>query len=370
MKKIIITLFAFLLLAPLEAKNLKVSLGKSNLTEITFMENYAIVINKDHYYGPISKNNRLKIEIYEGGRIRLWLRYTEKDNNGKEQVKYKDLGITASKIDIVRGFDNDISFSKTIDPKTAASKNINPSAINLSKEAKKKTVFFKFKPKGFSGDVEFTGPLSLSVRKAKDSFNLIETIPLEDYLVHVTNCEMRQANNSEAYKAQTILARTFVYNKLNERLDERNKNRSNWLDFQLFADTRDQAYICKFRVNNQTLPDQKVKDAVKATEALVLGDKNRHLIDVHYCAYCGKCSYCSSTGHCTTQNGLGDCQNGIVYYSKQPGYDYVKILKKYHPTAVIYTYTKNGTLANNDMNAQEDIERSLSEVEDRLKQMI
>ncbi len=366
MKRIIITLFTLLLLAPLEAKDLKVALSKSNSTEITFLENYAIVINKEYYYGPISKDFRLQIAIVEG---KFNIALIERDENGKELYAPINIAKTPGKIDIIRGFDNDISFEETIDPQRAIRQPIFAEEINLSKEAQKTTPFFKFKPRSSSGEIEFTGPLSLTIRKTQDSFNLIETIPLEDYLVHVTNCEMRQANNSEAYKAQTILERTFVYNKLNERLDENNKNRSNWLDFQLFADTRDQAYICDFRVNNKTLPDQKIKDAVKATESLVLGDINKRLIEVHYCASCGKCSYCQANGVCHTKNGLGDCQKGIAYYSKQPGYDYVKVLKKYHPSAIIFSYT-NGSLAFSDIHAQEDIEKSLSDMEDKLKQMI
>ena len=135
MKKIILFAVALLLLAPLEAKDLKVLLdSRKTLDEFNFLENYAIVINKDHYYGPISKDNRLKIEIADGGKLRLWVRYVEKDKNNKEQYKYKNLGTTSSQVDIVRGFENKTDFSQTIDPKNATSKTIDSKYVNLSKQ--------------------------------------------------------------------------------------------------------------------------------------------------------------------------------------------------------------------------------------------
>lgn len=372
MKKIILFTIALLLLSPLGAKDLKVLLdSRKTLEEFTFLENYAIVINKDHYYGPISKNNPLKIEIADGGKMRLWLKYIEKDKNNKDQYKYKNLGTTASQVDIVRGFENGVDFSKTIDPKNPVSKTIDSKYVSLSKQAKKSTPFLKYKIKGLSGWIEFTGPISFNVRpQSKDSFFLVETIPLEKYLVHVTNCEMRIAHNIEAYKAQSILARTFALKKIQERLDKNNKNRTNWLNFQLLPDERDQAYVCEMRVKNDTLPDQSIKDAVKSTQNLVLG-KNNALVEIHYCAYCGNCSYCSTTNHCKTKNGMGSCQNGIAYYSHQKGYTYEKLLKKYHPDAKIYTYNeKDGHLAYSPLELQNELENNLSEAEKRLKQMI
>lgn len=370
MKKIIITLFALLILAPLEAKDLKVALSKSNSTEITFMENYAIVINKEHFYGPIGKDTKLKISIIDG-QFNITLIYPDEEGNEKGPGKPIDIAKTSGKIDIVRGFDNDIPFNETIDPQKTTLQPISPEEINLSKEAQKTTPFFKYKPKGSAGEVEFTGPLSLTIRKTKDSFNLIETIPLEDYLVHVTNCEMRQANNSEAYKAQTILERTFVYNKIAERLDEKNKNRANWLDFQILADVRDQAYICDFRVKNKNLPDQKVKEAVKATESLVLGNQDKKLIDVHYCASCGKCYSCTASSCQATVNGIGDCQKGIMDAAKK-GQSYTRILTKYHNNAFLYKYNEDGSLTfvQKLANNQAQLEKSLSEMENKLKQMI
>ncbi|MBQ4493233.1 MAG: hypothetical protein II972_01325 [Elusimicrobiaceae bacterium] len=367
MKKITLFMIALLLLSPVKAKDLKVLLdSRRTLEEITFLENYAIVINKDHYYGPISKNNRLKVEIAEGGKIRLYLRYTEKDKNGKEQYKYKNLGTTSARIDIVRGFENGIDFTKVINPKNPISKNIEPKYLNLSKQAQKSTPFFRYKTHDLSGWIEYSGPLSLFVRaQSKDSFYLVETIPLEKYLVQVTNCEMRIAKNIEAYKAQSILARTFAIQKIKER-----QNKTNWLNFQLLPDERDQAYICEMRVKNNTPPDQAVKDAVKTTKNLVLG-KNNALLEIHYCAYCGNCAYCSTTNHCKTKNGMGSCQNGIAYYSRQKGYTYEKLLKKYHPDAKIYTYNeKDGHLANSSMELQNELEDNLRETEKRLQKMI
>lgn len=366
MKKIILSILAFLLFAPLEARNLEVMIGKSAETEITFLENYAIVINNNHYYGPISKDIPLKVDNFDDYSVRLQLKYKE---NGKE--KYRSLGYTSAPILIVREFKNKVNFEKTVPPEKLKSKKISISDINLYKEVKKKTPFFRYKNEAFSGWIEFTGPLSILVRKqSKNKFYLVETVNLKDYLVHVTNCEMRVASNKEAYKAQSILSRTFVFNKVLERLYLNSQNIDNWLDFQLLPDERDQAYICEMRVKNNTPPSKAVKEAVKETENQLLFDRQGQLTKVHYCAYCGDCAYCKMTNHCRTENGLGCCQNGIAYYTNKKGYSHKQVLREYYPNSAIFSYTDDVKTALNNIPDKMEFDINLSEIEQRLKQMI
>ena len=369
MKKIILSILVFLLFAPLEARNLEVMIGKTAETEITFLENYAIVINNNHYYGPISKDIPLKVDNFDDYSVRLQLKYKE---NGKD--KYRSLGYTSAPILIVREFKNKVDFEKTVPPEKLKSKKISSADIGLYKEANKKTPFFRYKNDSFSGWMEFAGPLSILVRKqSKNKFYLVETTNLEDYLVHVTNCEMRVASNKEAYKAQSILSRTFVFNKIMERLYLNSQNTDNWLDFQLLPDERDQAYICEMRVKNNTPPSKAVKEAVKETENQLLFDKRGNLMKVHYCAYCGDCSYCKLENKCRTENGLGCCQNGIAYYTNKKGYNHKQVLKQYYPDSVIISYTDKANTAKtavSDLLDKREFEENLSEIEKRLQQMI
>lgn len=367
MRKIILSIIALLLIAPLEAKVLGVLIGKTAGTEITFLENYAIVIDNNHYYGPISKDVILKVENFGDYKVRLQLKYKE---DGKDE--YRDLGYTSDPILIVREFKNRVKFEKPIVPKKLKSKKISTKEIDLYKEIKKTTPFFRYKNAQFSGWIEFSGPLSIIVRKqSKNKFYLVESVNVEDYLVHVTNCEMRVAANKEAYKAQSILARTFVFNKIIERLYQNKlySNNDNWEDFQLLPDERDQAYICKMRVKNKTLPSQAVKDAVKETKNQLLFDKKGNIIKVHYCAYCGDCNYCKLNNKCRTENGMGCCQNGIAYYTNKKGYNYKQVLQKYYPGSVIADYTEDIEAAVRTQDKLE-LENNLIEAQNRLKQMI
>lgn len=358
---------AFLLAAPLSAQTFSVLIGKTKTAEITFLEDYAIIID-DHYYGPFSKETSLKAEMFGAKAVRFWIKY-----NKDGQEKQRDFGYTQSKIKVVRAFKDGLFSSSIVSPEKAKRKKFPYKAVSWTKEANKTTPFFRYKNSDLSDWIEYSGPFILMAREqSKTHFYVIETVSLENYLVHVTNCEMRVANNIEAYKAQSILARTFVFSKILERLDSKNKNSRNWWDFQLLPDERDQAYICKMRVKNNTLPSQSVKNAVAQTKGKILLDKNNHVIKIHYCAYCGNCSYCSITNHCKTKNGMGSCQNGIAYYTSKKGYSYEQVLKKYHPEARIATYkdTNNLSLTFDNLQEKKELEDNLIETENRLKQMI
>ena len=366
MKKVFLLLCALLIVAPLSAQTFSVLIGKNKTAEISFLEDYAIIINDTHYYGPFSKETSLKAEMFGSKAIRFWVKYKE---DGQE--KERNFGYTESKIKIVRAFRDGLFSSRIVSPGKAKSKKFSKKDVTLTKEAQKTTPFFRYKNPALSGWIEFSGPLTLMTRKQSTTkFYLIETIPLEPYLNNVTNCEMRVAGNIEAYKAQSVLARTFVLNKVNERLNIKNKNFKNWLDFQFLPDERDQAYICKMRVQNKTLPSQAVKDAVKATANKILLDKNNNPIQVHYCAYCGDCSYCTLNKRCKTENGMGTCQNGIAYYTTKKGYTYEQVLKKYHPDAKIGNFSVTMLKLAESIQEKEELENNLIEFENRLNQMI
>lgn len=385
MKKIIITLIALLLLVPLGAKDLKVLLNSNmQIREFTFLRNYAIVINNDHYYGPISKDVRLKIEAVGDKKLALSLSYLD----GKT-YKYTSLGGTTSRVDVVQYLD-DVDFSKTIDPKvTQTSKKITFTNKMLSQQILKyNTPFFTLKYKTGDevklnykkgnetkkeGTIDFWGiPSFFALSDGSKKFYVVENIALERYLDFTTNCELRKANNVDAYKAQAILARTFALQKTEERVDQyKNHNKTLWKNFQLRPDTRDQAYICTMRVkeaDEYAHPSNDVHNSVAQTNDRVLGEDSE-LLEIYYCAYCGTCSYCTKNNCKATENGRGDCQNGIIDYAKK--HNYIETLEHYHKGASLYKYN-NGSLKFIQKldNRKAELEKNLMDVEDRLQHMI
>jgi len=385
MKRIIITLIALLLLVPLGAKDLKVLLNSNmQIREFTFLRNYAIVINNDHYYGPISKDVRLKVEAVGDKKLALSLSYLD----GKT-YKYTSLGGTTSRVDVVQYLD-DVDFSKTIDPKvTQTSKKITFTNKMLSQQILKyNTPFFTLKYKvgdevklnykkgnetKKEGTIDFWGiPSFFALSDGSKKFYIVENIALERYLDFTTNCELRKANNVEAYKAQAILARTFALQKTEERNDQfKNHNKTLWRNFQLRPDTRDQAYICTMRVkeaDEYAHPSSDVHDSVAQTTDKVLGEDSE-LLEIYYCAYCGTCSYCKDNKCSATPGGRGDCQSGIIDYAKK--HNYIEVLEHYHKGASLYKYN-NGSLKFIQKldNKRAELEKNLKDVEDRLQHMI
>ncbi len=389
MKKITMSLFALLLIVPLSATNIKVRLN-SNMQEreFTFFRNYAIVINKDHYYGPIKKEVPLKIEAIGDKYLSLYLEYFD-----EETKSYKDnpLGKTTSRVDIVHYLGDGVDFSETIDEtvKGQKSKTIAFTDQMLSKQINKyKDPFFEFMYKETDevklkykinkeikkeGTVEFSGiPSFFALSNGSKNFYVVENINLEKYLFFVTNCEIIGAETTQAYKAQAVLARTFALKKIDERNAQfKNHNKTFWRNFQLEADTRDQAYICNQSVKEAkeySKPSDSLKNSVLDTTDKVLG-KNGKLIEIHYCAYCGECSYCTKN-HCeATKNGLGDCQHGIIDYAKN--HNYIETLAHFHEDASLYKYDNGDLKLIQPLNNKKaELENHLIEAQDRLQQMI
>lgn len=371
MKRIIVSLFALLLLVPLGAKDLKVQINSNmQIREFTFLRNYAIVINKDHYYGPISKDVRLKVEAIGGKKLSLSLSY--KSGN---TYKYTSLGSTSSRVDVVQTLGTNISFSKIIDPKIKQKskpiKNFTDSLIS-SQILKYDTPFFKFKFKegdevNLQGTIVFWGiPTFYASSTGSKMFYVVENVNLERYLSFVTNCELRKANNIDAYKAQAILARTFALQKTSERIDQyENHQKTLWKNFQLRPDEKDQAYLCKMSLEgtaNYAFPSDKVNKAVLDTKNIVV-TKNGKLEEIYYCAYCGTCSYCKDNKCSATAGGRGDCQNGLIDYAKK-GHNYKQVINHYHPnTALVDHNTLNIYYGYNDTIGTEAIENSLADQE-------
>lgn len=374
MKKIILSVLALLFIIPLGAKDLKVQINSNmQIREFTFLRNYAIVINKDHYYGPISKDVRLKVEAIGGKKLSLSLSY--KSGN---TYKYTSLGTTSSRVDVVQTLGKNIDFTKTIDPKVKQTsnpiKNFTDSFIS-SQILKETTPFFKFKFKEgdevkLQGTIPFWGiPTFYASSTGSKMFYVVENVNLERYLSFVTNCELRKANNIEAYKAQAILARTFALQKTSERIDQyKNHQKTLWTNFQLRPDERDQAYLCKMSVedlDDYAFPSDDVNNAVKSTQNLVIS-KNGKLEEIYYCAYCGTCSYCKDNKCSATVGGRGDCQNGLIDYAKT-GHNYKQIINHYHPKITIVNYNDlNIYYGYNEADPTQKIENSFLDQENIL----
>ncbi len=159
MKKLFLFLCAFLLAVPLSAQTFNVLIGKTKFAEISFLEDYAVIID-DHYYGPFSKDTSLKAEMFGTKAVRFWINYEEDGKN-----KQRDFGYTQSKIKIVRAFRDGLFSSKIVSPEDAKRKKLPRREITLTKEALKTTPFFRYKNPAMSDWIEFSGPLTIMARK-------------------------------------------------------------------------------------------------------------------------------------------------------------------------------------------------------------
>ena len=96
--------------------------------------------------------------------------------------------------------------------------------------------------------------------------NIIETIPLEKYLIGVLSGEMPVSYELEALKAQAVAARTYTLNKMNM-----NKN----LEYDIVDNTNDQMYLDENQLkenwgNKYEEYRSKIKQAVKETSGQYL----------------------------------------------------------------------------------------------------
>ncbi len=116
---------------------------------------------------------------------------------------------------------------------------------------------------------KYTG--KLLIVPGKNTFNIIEYVPLEQYLYGVLPYEMHHTWALEALKAQAVAARTYTLKSIEKKADE---------PFDLYADVRSQMYQGCGHVYDS------VKQAVDQTRGEVLTYKGE-LFFTYYHGNCG-----------------------------------------------------------------------------------
>ena len=117
--------------------------------------------------------------------------------------------------------------------------------------------------------IAYTG--KLYVCPGKNTFNIVEYTPLEEYLYGVLPYEMHPTWALEALKAQAVAARTYTLKSIEKKADE---------PFDLYADVRSQVYKGSANVYDT------VKKAVDQTRGQVLSYKGE-LFFTYYHGNCG-----------------------------------------------------------------------------------
>ena len=125
---------------------------------------------------------------------------------------------------------------------------------------------FTYRDKSYFGDIIF-------VNTRDSSAQIINELPLEEYLRGVVPAEIyaKDLENFEAVKAQTICARTYAINKMNDRKGT---------NFDIYHDTRDQVYKGAdiYHINSD--------NAINDTRGLTLTFQNEPAV-VYYHSTCG-----------------------------------------------------------------------------------
>ena len=204
-----------------------------------------------------------------------------------------------------------------------------------------------------AGSVKSKKGLEISLKNAKDTFTIngntyngkllikpgaktqiVEVLPLEEYLQGVLPYEMSYSWPLEALKAQAVAARTYTLKSI-----ENTKNNS----FDLYSDVRSQMYKGSAKVYDS------VKQAVDATKGQVL-KYDKKLFYTYYHANCGghtdsppwlasaikplqgaKCGYCAHGAGATWKHTLSkETVNNFLKKNKIAGtIKSVKIASKY-----------------------------------------
>lgn len=193
-----------------------------------------------------------------------------------------------------------------------------------------------------AGSVKSKKGLEISLKNKKDTFTIngntyngtllikpatktqiIEVLPLEEYLYGVLPYEMSYSWPLEALKAQAVAARTYTLKSI-----ENTQNNP----FDLYSDTRSQMYKGSAKVYDS------VKKAVDETKGQVL-KYNKKLFYTYYHANCGghtdtppwlssavkplhgaKCGYCNHGAGATWKHTLSkDTVNNFLKKNKIPG---------------------------------------------------
>ncbi|MES2801158.1 MAG: SpoIID/LytB domain-containing protein [Bdellovibrionota bacterium] len=107
------------------------------------------------------------------------------------------------------------------------------------------------------------------VHKENNKYDLIEVVPLTHYLAGVVSKEMPLAWPVEALKAQAVVARSYLFSRMQERRDK---------IFHVDADQMDQVF--------QWTDSQKAYQVVASTEDIVLA-ANKKIVKTFYHSDCG-----------------------------------------------------------------------------------
>ena len=281
-------------------------LRKAPLADLAFEQNYAIVTDDGHFYGPISKTNKLLIASAGTG-LKLTL-HNQKTNSNKS------LGVFKQPVNIVRSLGS-VNFNAVQSVKNLTKRKLPAGGVNLAKDAQSSTPFVSLRQKSYAGTIVYNGPITAY---AKGGVNLVETVELEQYVTHVVNCELGNEKSLNALKAQSVMVRSYALFTVQSRLNALKRGNKNWLHFQLFATPTDQAYNCRKRADGRELPSDLVKKAVKETRGQVVL-KKQQLAHVQYNT-CGKGS---------APKGV-ICQEKMVRLSRQ-GKPYKEVLTYFMP---------------------------------------
>lgn len=113
----------------------------------------------------------------------------------------------------------------------------------------------------------FAGEIRITASGSK--LTVIETLPMEEYLLGVVGEEMFKSWNVEALKAQAVIARSFAYSKINPKKE-----------YDITATTADQVY------KYPDIPHENIKKAVQQTKRMILKYNNKILM-AYFHSYCG-----------------------------------------------------------------------------------
>lgn len=114
--------------------------------------------------------------------------------------------------------------------------------------------------------------------RGKFQFDVIGVLPLEAYLVGVLASEMPLAWPLETLKAQAIAARSYALATMKERAKE---------PFHLESSILDQVFVHISHHVDESPMIAKAKEAVLATEGMLLHGKNHQIVKAFYHSDCG-----------------------------------------------------------------------------------
>lgn len=109
-------------------------------------------------------------------------------------------------------------------------------------------------------------------QRTTSTIDIVNILPLEEYLRGVVPSEMYSRWPLEALKAQAIAARSYAYHRMQERKDS---------PYDVDASTWDQ----RFKVDIEI--DKNVDRAISQTRNMVLVDKSHRVVEALYHADCG-----------------------------------------------------------------------------------